>query len=284
VPSALPLIVVAERDSTDVYEAWRRMLDLYVLSVVGLALLVGAAGYGLGRSIVTPLNQLSGAADRIASGDLDVALRVAKNDEIGHLTRVFNKMTDNLRRSRADTEAASRTLQQQNELLEKLSVRDGLTGLYNRKKLDEILLDQFARFRRLHRPFAVLMLDIDNFKAINDRHGHLAGDAVLERVASVLAQSIRNIDYAARFGGEEFVIVLVETEAEAACGIAERIRALVESTRYGVDADSISVTISVGVTDSRRDDDSPEAMLARADRALYRAKHAGRNKVQRADE
>ena len=279
--SSPPLIVVAERDSTEVYDAWRRLLDVYVLLVVGLVLLVGVIGYRMGRSIVTPLNGLIGATDRIANGDLSTELRVAENDEIGHLTRVFNKMTDNLRRSRAAADVASQTLQQQNELLEVLSVRDGLTGLYNRKKLDEILNDQFARFRRTQRAFAVLMLDVDNFKAINDREGHLAGDEVLEKVAAVLAQSIRNIDYAARYGGEEFVIVLVETETEAALAVAERIRALIESTRHGMG--SISVTISVGVTDSRNADDSPEAMLARADRALYAAKRAGRNKVQRAD-
>jgi diguanylate cyclase (GGDEF)-like protein len=264
-----------------VYETWRRLLELYLLLVAGLALLVGLIGYRMGRSIVTPLNELIGAADRIANGDLGAELRVAQDDEIGHLTRVFNKMTDNLRSSRAAADEARETLQQQNALLEVLSVRDGLTGLYNRKKLDEILNDQFARFRRTQRAFALLMLDVDNFKAINDREGHLAGDEVLEKVAAVLAQSIRNIDYAARYGGEEFVIVLVETDTEAALSVAERIRALIESTRYG--AGSISVTISVGVTDSRDADDSPEAMLARADGALYVAKRAGRNKVQRAD-
>ena len=280
-PSSLPIIVVAERDSTEVYQAWRRMLERYLLLVGGLALLVGIVAYRVGRSIIAPLNGLIGAADRIADGDLTVQLIVAKEDEIGHLTRVFNEMANKLRGSRDEIEAASRTLQQQNQLLETLSVRDGLTGLYNRKKLDDILNGEFARFRRTRRPFAALMLDIDHFKAINDRDGHLAGDEVLAKVAAVLARSIRTLDYAARYGGDEFVIILVETEMEAAIQIAERIRAMVETTRCGTASELISVAVSVGVTDSRDTDDSPAAMLARADGALYEAKRTGRNKVQR---
>src|SRR5437899_4526018 len=109
-------------------------------------------------------------------------------------------MTDRLRRSHAEVQAANQSLHEQNQLLETLAVTDSLTGLYNRKKLDDILADQFARFRRSHRPFAVLMLDLDNFKSINDNHGHVAGDEGLAEVAAILKQSVRNIDYVARYG------------------------------------------------------------------------------------
>ena len=138
----------------------------------------------------------------------------------------------------------------------------------------------FARFRRNHRPFAVLMLDIDNFKSLNDTYGHLAGDEVLETLAAILKRSVRNVDFVARYGGEEFVAVLIETSAEAALQVAERIRSLVETPRLAATNELISVTVSIGVTESRPGDARPDDVIARADRAMYDAKHAGRNTVR----
>jgi diguanylate cyclase (GGDEF)-like protein len=280
VPRSLPMIVVAERDRAEVFEAWLKMLEFFLLLAAGLTLLVGVVAYWMGRSIVTPLKSLIAAADGIARGDLTVQLRGAPAGEIGHLTRVFNMMTDRLRRSHADVQAANQALQEQNQLLEKLAVTDSLTGLYNRKKLDDILADQFARFRRNHRPFAVLMLDLDNFKSVNDEYGHVAGDEVLADVAKILKQSVRNIDHVARYGGEEFVVVLVETALDEALDIAERIRSVVEGPRFGANNKVIPFTVSLGVTHSRESDHGPEEALARADHALYEAKRAGRNQVQ----
>ena len=207
-------------------------------------------------------------------------LRGAPAGEIGHLTRVFNMMIERLRRSHAEVQEASRALQDQNRLLEKLAVTDSLTGVHNRKKLDDILADQFARFRRHHRPFAVMMLDLDHFKSINDNYGHVAGDRILANVAAILKRSVRTVDFVARYGGEEFVVVLVETTLDAAMDVAERIRAAVEVPHFGITDNPISVTVSLGVTHSREGDDGQEAALARADHALYKAKHAGRNQVQ----
>ena len=278
-PRLLPIIVVAERDRAEIFGEWLKLLEFYVLLVGGLSLLVGVVAYWMGRSIVTPLNALTAAADRIARGDLSVALRDDCADEIGHLTRVFNLMTDRLARSHADVETVHRTLREQNELLGTLAITDSLTGLYNRKKLDEILVEQFARFRRKHRPFALLMLDLDNFKAINDSYGHAAGDEVLVKVASILRQSVRTVDYVVRYGGEEFVAVLAETTAEEALEVAERIRSGVDIPSIRAGNQVISVTVSVGIAQSREGDDSPEMMLFRADHALYEAKRAGRNRV-----
>jgi len=279
-PRSLPIIVVAERDRAEVFEAWLKWLELFLLLVAGLTLLVGVVAYWMGRSIVTPLNSLIAAADGIAHGELAVHLRGAPAGEIGHLTRVFNMMIDRLRRSHDEVQAANQALQEQNRLLQELAVTDGLTGLYNRKKFDEILADQFARFRRNHRPFAVMMLDLDNFKSVNDNYGHVAGDEALADVAAILKQSVRDVDYVARYGGEEFVVVLVETTLDAALDVAERIRAEMEIPRFGASNKLISVTVSLGVTHSREDDAGPEEVLARADHALYEAKRAGRNQVQ----
>ena len=280
VPRSLPIIVVTERDRAEVFSAWLKLLELVLLLVAGLTLLVGVIAYWMGRSIVTPLNRLIAAADGIARGDLTVQLSGAPAGEIGHLTRVFNMMTDRLRRGHAEVQAANQAMQEQNQLLETLAVTDSLTGLYNRKKLNDILADQLARFRRNHKSFVALMLDLDNFKSINDNYGHVAGDAVLADVAVILKQSVRNVDYVARYGGEEFVVVLVETALGAALDIAERIRLEVEIRRFCASDTLISVTVSLGVTHSRDGDNDPEEVLARADHALYEAKRAGRNQVQ----
>jgi diguanylate cyclase (GGDEF)-like protein len=279
-PRSLPIIVVAERDREELLAAWLELLELFLMLVVGLTLLVAGVAYWMGRSIVTPLKGLIAAAEGIAHGDLTVQLRGGATDELGDLTRVFNMMTSRLRRSHAEVEAASAALLEQNRLLESLAVTDGLTGLYNRKKLDEILADQFERFRRSRRPFALLMLDLDNFKSINDNYGHAAGDTILMEVAVILRQAVRNIDYVARYGGEEFVILLVEADLAEALDIAERIRSVVEIPRYGAAKKLISVTVSLGVTHSRAGDDGPWVVMDRADHALYEAKRAGRNQVQ----
>jgi len=278
-PQTLPVVVVVERDRADIYQAWAAFRNLFLSLMIGLTLLVGFIAWQMGRSIVIPLEHLTSAADHIAAGDLTVQLPVAQRDELGHLTQVFNQMTGNLRQSRDEFEAASQTLQKQNKLLEKLSITDSLTGLYNRKKLDDILADQLARFKRNQRPFTLLMLDIDHFKKLNDTYGHLAGDQVLASIARTFSNSIRNIDFVARYGGEEFVIVLPETALSAARDMAERILTQVRSASYQFNDQSIVVTLSIGVAISQSSDESADTLLARTDRMLYEAKRAGRDRV-----
>ena len=188
-------------------------------------------------------------------------------------------MATSLRHGHEEVEATSLALQKQNQQLETLSITDSLTGLYNRKKLNEILADQLARYKRHHHTFAVLLLDIDHFKALNDSHGHLAGDQVLKSVAKTLSHSIRSVDYAARYGGEEFVIVLPETSTSTAQELAERIRAQIQSDSYQFNDQSLKVTLSIGVAGIRDSDETADAVIARADQMLYEAKRAGRNQV-----
>lgn len=279
VSASLPVTVVAERDRAEVYRSWVKLRNLFLILVSGLALAVALIAYRLGRSIALPLQRLVGAADRIAGGDLEVRLAVKQNDELGHLTQVFNQMADKLRSSHAEIVAASETMRQQNQLLETLSITDSLTGLYNRSKLDSILSEQIARYKRSRRPFTVLMMDIDHFKTINDSRGHIAGDELLAAVARILVQSIRSVDYAARYGGDEFVIILIDTPADAAGETAERIRSQVERAPYNAGDQSVTVTVSVGIAQWQSDDSVPTAVFARADQALYEAKRAGRNRV-----
>lgn len=279
VPENLPVTIVAERDRAEVYSTWVELRDMFLALVGALVIVVAAVAFQLGRSIVGPLQRLIGAADRIAGGDLEVRLTATRNDELGHLTQVFNQMADRLRHSHAEIMAANQAMQQQNQVLETLSITDSLTGLYNRSKLDAILSDELARFKRTHREFTLLMMDIDYFKTLNDTYGHITGDEILTAVARILIQSIRSIDYAARYGGDEFIIILVETSTDQALKTAERIRSQVENMRYSANDSIIAVTVSIGVVQCQSGDMTPTAVFARADSALYEAKHAGRNRA-----
>ncbi len=279
VAADLSVTIVAERDRAEVYATWIKLRDMFLTLVGALVVVVAAVAFHMGRSIVGPLQRLIGAADRIADGDLEVRLTANRNDELGHLTLVFNQMADRLRHSRAEIMAANEAMQQQNQVLETLSITDSLTGLYNRSKLDAILSDQLARFKRTQREFTLLMMDIDHFKTLNDTYGHITGDEILSGVAQILVHSIRSIDYAARYGGDEFIIILVETSAEQAQKTAERIRSQVEHMRYSSTGSTIAVTVSIGIVRCQPTDTTPTAVFARADRALYEAKHAGRNRA-----
>ena len=170
-----------------------------------------------------------------------------------------------------------------NAALARVAYRDGLTGLYNRRALDERLAQEVARAGRYGGGFALLMLDIDHFKAINDTHGHGAGDRVLQDVARIVVDCTRRSDWTARFGGEEFVVVLPETDDDGAALLAERIRATIAQEPLAVsDAVTVAVTASVGVAAFPDAGRSAEALLASVDRALYRAKEGGRDRVCRA--
>jgi diguanylate cyclase (GGDEF)-like protein len=279
VSKELGVTILAERSLAEIHSAWSELRDMFLVLVGSLILIVAAVAFKMGSSIVLPLQRLIRAADRIAEGDLDVQLTATRNDELGHLTRVFNQMADRLRRSHAEIMAANEATQKQNQMLETLSVTDSLTGLYNRSKLDAILTDQLARYKRSQRPFSLLMLDIDHFKTLNDTYGHVAGDEILAAVAQILLQSVRSIDYAARYGGDEFIIILVETPADLARKTAERIRLQVEKMGYRVGGSEIPLTVSIGIVECQLQDDSLTAVLTRVDSALYEAKRMGRNRA-----
>ena len=160
--------------------------------------------------------------------------------------------------------------------LELLSVTDSLTGLVNRHKLDERLADELARSRRHGTAFALIMLDIDHFKAVNDTYGHQAGDEVLVEMAALLRRHSRDSDMLGRWGGEEFLLLCPETDESGAMSLAEHLRASIEAARFSTLG---RVTASFGVAVWRPVDDG-EALLRRADEALYRAKEKGRNRVE----
>jgi diguanylate cyclase (GGDEF)-like protein/PAS domain S-box-containing protein len=166
------------------------------------------------------------------------------------------------------------------EEVQLLAITDSLTGLFNRRHFFSLAEKEFERSLRYQRPLALLMLDLDEFKEVNDRHGHLIGDQVLQTTSVIIRQSLRKVDICGRYGGEEFVILMPETDHEKALQAAERLRQTIAEFPILLSDENISVTTSIGVAccDSQ-DDLRLEMLLNRADEALYQAKHLGRNRV-----
>lgn len=172
-------------------------------------------------------------------------------------------------------------LREKNAQLEQLSVEDEMTGLANRRFADWFLSREMERARRHRHPLSVALADVDHFKQINDAHGHLVGDAVLRHVGAILHGQTRSTDVCARWGGDEFLMGLAQVPANGALALAERQRAAVEFASFRLpDGRPIDLTVSIGIASMLADDSSPEILVAAADDALYRAKRAGRNRVE----
>ena len=175
--------------------------------------------------------------------------------------------------SGADVEA------QYHEEIYRMTIIDGLTQIHNKRYMYEALEREIVRGRRHERHLAVLLFDIDHFKRINDMHGHLAGDFVLKEVARIVQARIRRDEVFARYGGEEFAIILPETSLEGAATLAETLREKVAENSFVFQADSIRVTISLGVALMQENDRQANDLIKRADERLYAAKNSGRNRV-----
>ena len=258
---------VADLPQATAFAQIRGLRNATLLLVLVLLAVVGSLAYALGLLIVRPIERLSVAARRVADGDLEVEVPILGSGELSQLTRMFNDMVRLLREGRAD--------------LEHLSVTDPLTGLANRRRLMAELEHEVRRSDRLGRRFSLAMLDIDHFKDFNDSYGHPAGDALLKCLAKVLQDLVRDVDTAARYGGEEFLVILTEARVGEAARAAERIRARLSEERFAAPggAAPVGVTVSIGLAEFPADGTSPEALISAADKALYRAKEAGRNRV-----
>jgi len=191
--------------------------------------------------------------------------------EVEHIGVVVNDVTD-IAVGRHDLEAA-------NLELERLSRSDRLTQLNNRGYWEECLQQEFRRLKRTHGPGTLVMFDIDHFKKVNDTYGHPAGDEVIRQTSSRLRDTMRTTDVAGRYGGEEFVIILADTAAEGAQTFAERLRTVVAAQTVCHDQYEIRYTISLGVAEMDARIENPKQWIECADRALYEAKHGGRNRV-----
>lgn len=172
-------------------------------------------------------------------------------------------------------------LQEKNRLLQELANKDGLTNLYNHRYLQEQLLKEINRAKRYGQTISFVLLDIDHFKHFNDTYGHQTGDVILKTLGSILNKTIRENDVAARYGGEEFAIILLHTEFKTARETTERLREVIELYNFKVGDKHLHITVSLGIACfPHKDIETARDLIECADKALYSAKKAGRNRVE----
>lgn len=247
------------------------------LALAAAMLFTAVLSLALSSKISKPIMQLTAATRHIADGNLDYTISINSRDEIGSLASSLNRMVSSLRESQAS--------------LLKRANTDGLTGLYNHRYFHERLSQELKRALRYSRPLSLIMIDLDGFKSVNDNLGHPAGDAILRSFSKILMLEIRDTDIAARYGGDEFAVILPETNAEEALQIAERIRATVERKPHLTD-EALSeiekkhdgsfewkITLSVGVAECPAHARQRDALVSAADIAMYHAKHVSQNAV-----
>jgi two-component system, cell cycle response regulator len=221
----------------------------------------------------------------LAVTEPDDTARMVRGLEIGVNDYLMRPIDKNELLARARTQVRKRRyterLRDSVQMSIEMAITDALTGLFNRRYMESHLATLIEQAKSRGKPLTALVLDIDYFKAINDSHGHDAGDDVLREFALRIRRSIRGIDLACRYGGEEFVIVMPETDMAVAAMVAERLRRRIAADPFAIQqgARSIPVTISIGIAGVRGREDSAAALLKRADQALYRAKRDGRNRV-----
>ena len=210
-------------------------------------------------------------------------IKSALQHEVMQMREIVDQKKDQDRRQVQLLAGQVDSLRKELEKTKAKSMTDGLTGVYNRKAFDEMLMDLIERSRIMDTGFSLLMLDLDDFKKINDTHGHLLGDRVLIAFCQKCRSAIRADDLLARYGGEEFAIVLPGANLKNALRKARQICDTISSARYAIcndqDDDYLSITVSIGVTAFKKDD-SAETLIGRADRALYKAKRKGKNRAE----
>ncbi|MCZ6665171.1 MAG: diguanylate cyclase [Gammaproteobacteria bacterium] len=268
-------------------DEWHQTMSTTIDYIIGIGILATMAAIPLGfllvRRIVLPLDQLGQVMLRLSQGELDARSPNRRRDEIGRLEAAFNRMADQHQHThdriiRLNIELERRVAQRTQQLRE-LASREPLTGLYNRRYLSETLERRFSEAQRYNADLSCIMIDLDGFKSVNDEHGHHVGDELLQLAANTISSQLRTADVAARFGGDEFVALLPQTDGDSARVLAVRI---VEKFSQEV-ADrlpDIQVTMSVGISSlATMEEKDAEALIRTADHALYSAKASGRNRI-----
>lgn len=249
------------------------MINSFIIFFVVFTIMIFAILYfRLNSLLVQPINQFIVMIQEIISKN-DMAKRVSlktKILEVKNIENYFNKMLD--------------SIQDYYEKLTELSDRDYLTGLYNRRKFEEFLTYEIKRSLRHRHKFTILMIDLDNFKYINDTYGHASGDLVLKEVTNIFGSNLRNADILARLGGDEFAVLLPETPYENGYAVVEKLRSRLESTPISLMFDQITLTASFGIAEYPDQGENIESLLTGSDLAMYKAKRAGKNTIARADQ
>jgi diguanylate cyclase (GGDEF)-like protein len=209
---------------------------------------------------------------RIQEGDRVRGLDLGADD---YITKPFS-FSELLARVRV----GSRVVQYQQNLEHQTQI-DPLTGLFNRRGFEKKIAEEFERSKRYSHPLSVLLLDIDNFKNINDTYGHHGGDTALVKISEILREKTRRSDFPARYGGEEFVLILPETDQDSAVQVASKIHEEIRSQPFGTNSNAFALTVSIGLTStSTKPYDDWHQMLGDADQAMYTAKNSGKDRVE----
>lgn len=264
-------------------------------NVIGLSLLITLLmvplGYQIVRNVIRPLRQIREAASSIARNEPEVRVSLRRNDEIGELAESFNVMADQIatthkKLTQLNIELEDRVfkrtqaLEDANQRLREMAARDSLTGLYNRRHFNDLLNQLFAESSRYDTNLTCVMIDLDNFKHVNDSLGHQAGDDLLRLTSNVIQRSVREADVPIRYGGDEFCVLMPQTSPDEARTSAERI---LESFLADVERDMPSAsiaTLSIGLASRQgREPRSADALVQLADEALYLAKAGGKNRI-----
>jgi diguanylate cyclase len=244
------------------------------------------------RNILSSVAKTIQRTDKAAS-DSSLALDNVK-DSVGHmdmtethviLMREIDRVIASNTNLKKELDSSQQVLAEQRQQIENLqtAVRiDGLTQLANRAYFDEKLLESLSVLQRYNETFSLMMIDLDNFKDINDTYGHPAGDRILKGVAFKIRESLRSSDFFARFGGDEFALILIKANAQIATDVAWKLCSSLRESRFLLDNIPVTMTLSIGVAEAEAGD-TEESLLKRADEALYRVKQTGRNNVQLAD-
>jgi len=228
------------------------------------------------RKQLAPVVMLTG------SGTEEIAAQAFQEGAVGYLPKsnLSQKKLGNIIDVALDKWTRLQQAMADKEKLERLANFDSLTGLYNRRAILGKLHELINLANRYKEDFSLVMLDIDHFKRVNDRYGHLTGDEVLEKIAALIRRNIRDTDTVGRYGGEEFIIILPQTNLSSAWGVAERLRTIIEKAEMKDPAGTVfAITVSQGLAGWERDEDAT-SLISRADEALYKAKEKGRNRVQ----
>ncbi|XYK81222.1 MAG: sensor domain-containing diguanylate cyclase [Labrenzia sp.] len=249
--------------------------------IAGLAVVLGIA---LATFISHPIEQLKKYTEKVSRGEFEepkiesTGWREARElaSDFGHMVRAVQEMNDNLQ---VQVEERTRELSDVNKKLAKLATEDPLTGLYNRRLFDRRLQEEFDRCKRYGGQLAVVLMDIDHFKAINDEYGHDVGDTVLIELAKYIKSAVRGSDVAARIGGEEFCLLLPQARPSGAEVFLERVRAHIAGTSFSHEEKEFFVTCSFGLAFYDPSIQSMHELLKQADLALFEAKGGGRNQV-----
>jgi len=239
------------------------------------------------RQVIAPLQILARTARAIANGSMDARADIKRRNEIGELAESFNVMASRVAISQMEllelNAELEKRVQQRTRELEELAARDPLTGLYNRRHFSEQIAREFAAAERYDADMSCLMFDLDRFKKINDQFGHRTGDELLMLLTRAISSELREADVAARFGGDEFILLLPQTSAPAALTLAQRIVKRF-NTDLAVKFPETHTTLSGGIASLRTTQaESAEALINEADMAMYAAKESGRNCIMDAD-